>query len=54
MYFKSLAELVRFRKIFLKTLFRDCPENHDLARKMKNYTAAKIWRPHQSLPKGNK
>ena len=55
MYFKSLKDLVRFRKIFLKNKFRDCPENHDLARKIKNYQAdTKMWRPHQSVPKGNK
>jgi hypothetical protein len=50
-FFKSLKDLIRFRTILLRSKFRDFPENHD---KMKNYKDTRIWRPHQSLPKGNK
>ena len=53
-FFRSLKDMVRFRIILLRSTFRDCPENHDITRKMKHYQDTKIWRPHQSVPKGNK
>ena len=54
MIFRTLKDLVRFRTILMRSTFRDCAENHDIIRKMRNYQDAKMSRPHQSVPKGNK